>query len=386
MPGPAQNRHRWRAGIGIGGRRNQRERRCGWGYRDWCQRFQSINLAAPASQQTPVSGHGSKHGQFARHAIAKHRPTPGFGDLISRTGKGRPRAAGSSTRVAAADSRPMWPAGPISSSAHMGSGGQAMPIAIEESRRSEARARKPGAATPRRRADSAREAGPSRRCCARSRCARTPYRWPGRLGARHDARRNLRQPVRRLSQAHPAPRRAGGSASRSCSSACASRSGGGIGTANCASPTGPAPPTAGPNTPSGRFADHPGYGHPRVYAGDETQPRELFSVVSGLEGRSSCRARRPNWWCSPRTRWVVPAWRGAARSLQRHVASRGGRGGRQRARPAPSVTGLAEPVGTWAQLNESDLAFLRRLVGRFDSDLQIVGEELQVAPAAGCGA
>ena len=46
----------------------------------------------------------------------------------------------------------------------------------------------------------------------------------------------------------------------------------------------------------------------------------------------------------------------------------------------PTVTGLAEPVGTWAQLNESDLAFLRRLVGRLDGDPQIVGEELQVAP------
>ena len=52
----------------------------------------------------------------------------------------------------------------------------------------------------------------------------------------------------------------------------------------------------------------------------------------------------------------------------------------------PTVTGLAEPVGTWAQLNESDLAFLRRLVGRLDGDLQIVGEELQVRCAARCGA
>jgi len=48
----------------------------------------------------------------------------------------------------------------------------------------------------------------------------------------------------------------------------------------------------------------------------------------------------------------------------------------------PTVQGLDAPVGTWAQLNESDLAFLRRLVGRFDGDLQVVGDELQVAPRA----
>lgn len=46
----------------------------------------------------------------------------------------------------------------------------------------------------------------------------------------------------------------------------------------------------------------------------------------------------------------------------------------------PVLTGLQAPSGTWAQLNESDLAFLRRLLARFDADLQIVGEELQVAP------
>lgn len=46
----------------------------------------------------------------------------------------------------------------------------------------------------------------------------------------------------------------------------------------------------------------------------------------------------------------------------------------------PTVTGLTSPVDTWAQINESDLAFLRRLLARFDADLQIVGDELQVAP------
>jgi phage protein D len=46
----------------------------------------------------------------------------------------------------------------------------------------------------------------------------------------------------------------------------------------------------------------------------------------------------------------------------------------------PMVTGLDGPVATWAQLNESGLAFVRRLLARFDADAQMVGEELQVSP------
>ena len=39
---------------------------------------------------------------------------------------------------------------------------------------------------------------------------------------------------------------------------------------------------------------------------------------------------------------------------------------------------LGSAVGTWAQLNESDLAFLRRLLARHDADLQLSGDALQV--------
>lgn len=46
------------------------------------------------------------------------------------------------------------------------------------------------------------------------------------------------------------------------------------------------------------------------------------------------------------------------------------------------VNGLRSPVGTWVQLNESDLAFLRRLLQRFDADLQIVEDRLEVAPVS----
>lgn len=43
-----------------------------------------------------------------------------------------------------------------------------------------------------------------------------------------------------------------------------------------------------------------------------------------------------------------------------------------------TVTALTEQ-GTWVQLNESDLAFLRRILARYDADCQIVGDEIQVA-------
>lgn len=47
---------------------------------------------------------------------------------------------------------------------------------------------------------------------------------------------------------------------------------------------------------------------------------------------------------------------------------------------SPSVQGLTQPTGTWVQLNETDLGFLRRLLARFDADLQTGGSDLTAAP------
>jgi uncharacterized protein len=46
------------------------------------------------------------------------------------------------------------------------------------------------------------------------------------------------------------------------------------------------------------------------------------------------------------------------------------------------IDGLDGQVAAQAQTNESDLAFLRRLLADHDADLQMVGEELHVAPRA----
>lgn len=46
----------------------------------------------------------------------------------------------------------------------------------------------------------------------------------------------------------------------------------------------------------------------------------------------------------------------------------------------PRIDGLEQPLGTQVQLNESDLAFVRRLAARYGTDFQVVGDELHAAP------
>jgi phage protein D len=46
----------------------------------------------------------------------------------------------------------------------------------------------------------------------------------------------------------------------------------------------------------------------------------------------------------------------------------------------PSVTGLSDNIGTQLQLNESDLAFVRRLLARYDGDLKALRTQLRAAP------
>ena len=117
-----------------------------------------------------------------------------------------------------------------------------------------------------------------------------------------------------------------------------------------------------------------------VYVGDEAEPREIFrGRISAIEAdfrtamppeitvlaedalQSARMARRSKTYADKSPKQVVEA---IARDLGL----------------TPVVTALADPVGTWAQVNESDLAFLRRLLSRFDADLQIVGTELQASP------
>ncbi len=47
---------------------------------------------------------------------------------------------------------------------------------------------------------------------------------------------------------------------------------------------------------------------------------------------------------------------------------------------SPVIDGFGDITSTWVQLNESDLAFLRRILRRYDGDLQVVTSELHVSP------
>ncbi len=117
-----------------------------------------------------------------------------------------------------------------------------------------------------------------------------------------------------------------------------------------------------------------------IYAGDATQPREIFrgkvtameleyKVGSGpeltvLAEDALSAARRAR--CSR-----IYADKSPAEVVRAIAAELGLR---------PVLSGLDRPSATWAQLNESALSFLRRLLARFDADAQIVGDELQVSP------
>jgi phage protein D len=117
-----------------------------------------------------------------------------------------------------------------------------------------------------------------------------------------------------------------------------------------------------------------------IYAGDEEAPREIFrGLITGMEvsfeGTEGPellvlaedvlqRAR-----LARRTRVHEDV---SLDTLARELATRLGM--------RPVITGFSERIGTQVQLNESDLAFLRRLLSAYDGDLQVVGDELHVSP------
>jgi phage protein D len=119
-----------------------------------------------------------------------------------------------------------------------------------------------------------------------------------------------------------------------------------------------------------------------IYGGDERSPQEIFSgLITGFEAEFPAD--------SP-PELVVFAEDGlqAARMARRTAFHKGlslaslakeiaGRLGL-----TPKITGLSDSLGDWVQLNESDLAFLRRLLRRHDADLQVVGKELHVSARA----
>jgi phage protein D len=119
-----------------------------------------------------------------------------------------------------------------------------------------------------------------------------------------------------------------------------------------------------------------------VAAGDITDPREIFrGMITGLEAEFP-EAAPPELVVLAEDR-LQQARMGrrsqvyqdqSVADVAREIAGRLGLEAR--------ITGLSSPVGIWVQLNESDLAFLRRLLHLFDADVQVVEDRLEVAPVA----
>lgn len=117
-----------------------------------------------------------------------------------------------------------------------------------------------------------------------------------------------------------------------------------------------------------------------VYAGDQTAPQEIFrGLVTGFEAdfpaqdppellvlaEDSLQSAR----MSRRTRtYENMSISDLIDTIAAHLSLE------------PVSSGFASDTSTWVQLNESDLAFLRRILRRYDGDLQVVGNELHVSP------
>ncbi len=118
----------------------------------------------------------------------------------------------------------------------------------------------------------------------------------------------------------------------------------------------------------------------KVYAGEAAAPTEIFrGNVSALEfafdpdgpPRLRVSAEDPAQKARMARRPAVYEDQSVA-DITRAVASRSGL--------TPVITGLADSSTVEVQFNESDLAFLRRLLARHGADMQIVGNDLQVSP------
>ncbi|MGA8532755.1 MAG: contractile injection system protein, VgrG/Pvc8 family [Candidatus Tumulicola sp.] len=118
----------------------------------------------------------------------------------------------------------------------------------------------------------------------------------------------------------------------------------------------------------------------QIFAGDVTSPTEIFrGKITGLEGCFP-RAGAPDLIVlaedglqAARMKRRTKTWENT--TLAQIVEQVAGDLGL-----TPVVSGLDDNIGTQQQFNESDLHFVRRLLARYDADLQVVGTELHATP------
>src|ERR1700683_2237715 len=116
-----------------------------------------------------------------------------------------------------------------------------------------------------------------------------------------------------------------------------------------------------------------------IYAGDRNAPQEIFrGTITALEaefpedGPPELLVMAEDMFQHARMARRTKVWQDKSLAdIARWVASQ--------INLTPVVTGLTDSLGTIVQLNESDLAFLRRLLARYDADLQVVGSEMHVS-------
>lgn len=118
----------------------------------------------------------------------------------------------------------------------------------------------------------------------------------------------------------------------------------------------------------------------QVYAGDVSSPTQIFSgKITALEGRY-LRDGAPQLVVLAED--VLQAARMSRRTKNWENATLSQIVGQVAANIGltPVTNGLDSNIGTQLQFNESDLQFLRRVLCRYDADLQVVGTELHAAP------
>jgi phage protein D len=117
-----------------------------------------------------------------------------------------------------------------------------------------------------------------------------------------------------------------------------------------------------------------------VYAGCVTSPTEIFrGKITAIEGRFPDNG-------SPHLVVLCEDALQAARMKRRTKTWNSATLGQIAQQVAgnlgltPVLNGVDASIGDQQQFNESDLHFLRRLLARYDADVQVVGSELHVAP------
>jgi len=117
-----------------------------------------------------------------------------------------------------------------------------------------------------------------------------------------------------------------------------------------------------------------------VYGGEVDRPTELFrGHITGIEARHE-RGRPPELLVLAEDALLGARMMRRSRVFRDQSPADVARAIAASLSLEPVVAGLDAPVQTWAQLDETDLAFLRHMLARLDADVQVVGKELHVSP------